>query len=608
MIMRKLFYGVRGTVLKSMVTISIAPLVITTVILYTFIDSYSQKIAENSLHKSVNYAKIVGEILPSDDNSKLIELVEKTKVSGGGFFFIMDANGTYVAHPSKKGESDSYVLSLLQGGRGFFKYKDSQGEEIFVSKEFIPERNLYIAAAIPRKDTMSLQKAFGELLLLLIFVTPPILFMISFFIARYIKNPMRQIIDVAHLASQGDLSKFIIQPQYVKCSEIKNCDKKECPAFSTSNKACWGISGTLCYEGMEDLSKEEKIKKFCCDCNVYHKSIKSEFDELIDAVNTMIVTTQNVVASIKKVSAELNTEAETLASTSSKLELEMQNQAGYIEETTSSNEELAASIDSISNAAKNQASQMAETMKAMDKLYKSSAKVSEQATDVSQKTQAAVKNANETKSILDSTTSKINQISENSRRIVEIIRIINDISEQINLLSLNASIEAARAGEHGRGFAVVAEEISKLADATASSTKEIEKMIQQTGSDVNEGARLVNTTNEAINQMIENIKNTATLIEEIALASKDQRTDSNNVLKDIDKVNQMSSIIAGTTAEQQHSSNEILKALSNINESILVITNSSENVHNSAEKLKEKAVELKSITDYFIVDKRYISE
>jgi methyl-accepting chemotaxis protein len=60
----------------------------------------------------------------------------------------------------------------------------------------------------------------------------------------------------------------------------------------------------------------------------------------------------------------------------------------------------------------------------MDKLYKSSAKVSEQATDVSQKTQAAVKNANETKSILDSTTSKINQISENSRRIVEIIRII----------------------------------------------------------------------------------------------------------------------------------------------------------------------------------------
>ena len=432
--------------------------------------------------------------------------------------------------------------------------------------------------------------------------------MISFFIARYIKNPMRQIIDVAHLASQGDLSKFIIQPQYVKCSEIKNCDKKECPAFSTSNKACWGISGTLCYEGMEALSKEEKIKKFCCDCSVYHKSIRSEFDELIDAVNTMIVTTQNVVASIKKVSAELNTEAETLASTSSKLEMEMQNQAGYIEETTSSNEELAASIDSISNAAKNQASQMAETMKAMDKLYKSSAKVSEQATDVSQKTQAAVKNANETKSILDSTTSKINQISENSRRIVEIIRIINDISEQINLLSLNASIEAARAGEHGRGFAVVAEEISKLADATASSTKEIEKMIQQTGSDVNEGARLVNTTNEAINQMIENIKNTATLIEEIALASKDQRTDSNNVLKDIDKVNQMSSIIAGTTAEQQHSSNEILKALSNINESILVITNSSENVHNSAEKLKEKAVELKSITDYFIVDKRYISE
>lgn len=607
MIMRKLFYGVRGTVLKSMVTISIAPLVITTIILYTFIDNYSQKLAANSLLKSVNYAKIVSDILPFADDSQLIELTQKTQVSGGGFFFVMDTNGTYLSHPVKKGELDTAMLEKLKGDNAFFKYKDSVMGELFVSREFLPARNLYIAAAIPRKDTMSLQKAFGELLLMLIFVTPPILFMISFFIARYIKNPLRRIVDVTNLASQGDLSKFIIQPHYVKCSEIKNCSKKECPAFSTSNKACWGISGTLCYDGMENLSKEEKIKKFCCDCPVYHKSIRSEFDELIDAVNTMIVTTQNVVASIKKVSAELNREAETLASTSSKLEIEMQNQAGYIEETTSSNEELAASIDSISTAAKNQAAQMAETMKAMDKLYKSSAKVSEQATDVSIKTQTAVKNANETKSILDSTTSKINQISENSKRIVEIIRIINDISEQINLLSLNASIEAARAGEHGRGFAVVAEEISKLADATASSTKEIEKMIQQTGNDVNEGARLVNTTNEAINQMIENIKNTAALIEEIALASKDQRTDSSNVLQDIEKVNQMSAIIAGTTAEQQHSSNEILKALSNINESVMAITHSSEHVHNAAEKLKEKSGELKSITDYFTVDSRYVS-
>lgn len=247
---------------------------------------------------------------------------------------------------------------------------------------------------------------------------------------------------------------------------------------------------------------------------------------------------------------------------------------------------------------------MAETMKAMKKLTLSSEKVSEKAADVSLKTQAAVKDAKQTKVVLDSTTFKINQISENSRKIVEIIRIINDISEQINLLSLNASIEAARAGDHGRGFAVVAEEISKLADATAASTKEIEKMIQQTGNDVNEGAKLVIATNNAITQMLENINVTAALVEEIAGSSSEQNDDNRTVLADIEKVSEMSGVIAGTTFEQQHNSNEILKALSNINESIQVITHSSADLHNSAEELKGKSMKLNDITDYFTVSRK----
>ncbi|PKL15915.1 MAG: hypothetical protein CVV49_18955 [Spirochaetae bacterium HGW-Spirochaetae-5] len=599
MSIRKIFYGIRGTVIKSMTLISLPPLIITTIVLFLFINNYSNRLTESSLHKSVKYAILLSDL--SNDNATFLNTAQNTDVSGGGFFFVMDNEGTYLAHREKKGEKDTALLSLMRGDKSFFTFSTNEKKEYLIYKEYVPSKNIYIAAGILKSDSMVLQKSFAVLLLILIIVTPFIVLMISIFIASYIRKPLNQIIETATLVSHGNLNKFIIQKHYKKCASIQDCEKTDCPAYKTSNLACWAIQDTTCFEGMKGLSKNEKINKYCTNCNVYHNSIRGEFDELIEAVNNMIVTTQHVVTSIKDVSGELGMESDKLLDTSMKLEIQMQNQAGYIEETTSSNEELAASIDSIADAAKSQANKMKNASSAMESLSESSSDVSKKAADVSGKTQIAVENANETKSILDNTTSKINQISENSQKIVEIVQIINDISDQINLLSLNASIEAARAGEHGKGFAIVAQEISKLADATAASTKEIETTIQQTRSDVNEGADLVNTTNRAIVQVMNNIKNTASLMKEIAISSEEQRKGNQSVLSDIEIINQMSTVIAETTAEQKTNSNEILKALSSINESIQVITISSQNLHTSAEGLKEKSQKLNKITDYFTV-------
>ena len=100
----------------------------------------------------------------------------------------------------------------------------------------------------------------------------------------------------------------------------------------------------------------------------------------------------------------------------------------------------------------------------------------------------------------------INKIFESSTQVNGIIQIINDISDRINLLSLNAAIEAARAGDSGRGFAVVADEISKLADQTATSIKEIDLLIKTNDNEIKIGAENIKKAVESLSAVISNIE------------------------------------------------------------------------------------------------------
>lgn len=113
-------------------------------------------------------------------------------------------------------------------------------------------------------------------------------------------------------------------------------------------------------------------------------------------------------------------------------------------------------------------------------------------------------------------------IAASSRRIAEIIDVIDDIAFQTNLLALNASVEAARAGEQGKGFAVVAEAVRSLAQRSALAAKDISSLIKESGQQVEQGARVADSSEEVLHSIVDAIRKVATLNDEIAAASTEQ--------------------------------------------------------------------------------------
>ena len=135
--------------------------------------------------------------------------------------------------------------------------------------------------------------------------------------------------------------------------------------------------------------------------------------------------------------------------------------------------------------------------------------------------------------------SAMEEINNSSKRIKDIIVVIDEIAFQTNLLALNAAVEAARAGEQGRGFAVVASEVRNLAQRSAAAAKEIKELIQDSVMKVEEGSRLANESGETLAKIVTAVTQVNDIIAEITAASQEQSSGINQVNKAITQMDEM---------------------------------------------------------------------
>jgi len=221
---------------------------------------------------------------------------------------------------------------------------------------------------------------------------------------------------------------------------------------------------------------------------------KDEIGKLAGAFNTFAGKIESMVAEIKTTAETINTGANEIAAGNTNLSQRTEEQASSLEETASSMEEMTSTVNQNADNAK-QANQLGVV---------------------------AREQAEKGGKVVTKAVEAMSEINSSSKKIADIIGVIDEIAFQTNLLALNAAVEAARAGEQGRGFAVVAGEVRNLAQRSAEAAKEIKGLISDSVEKVDQGSKLVDETGETLSEIVNAVKKVTDIVSEISASSQEQ--------------------------------------------------------------------------------------
>jgi len=223
---------------------------------------------------------------------------------------------------------------------------------------------------------------------------------------------------------------------------------------------------------------------------------------------------------------------------------------------SSGTDEIAQASDDLSRRTEQQAASLEETAAALDEITATVKKTATSARDASSAVGSARTEAVRSGEVVTDAVQAMGQIEQSSKKISQIIGVIDEIAFQTNLLALNAGVEAARAGEAGRGFAVVASEVRALAQRSAEAAKEIKALISASSQQVGRGVDLVGETGQALQSIVAKVAEIDLLVTEIASSAQEQAsglTQVNTAVNQMDQVVQQNAAMVEQATAATHS-------------------------------------------------------